>query len=453
MDETFFSRRHTVAASRAAPFLTQSIADHIQHKVDRSSGFAIADVIKWNIPMDALASPNLSLPPKCIDDFLFSMQQILSSDASELIRSQAQAFDESVGIHGLADKFIGLRPAREAMLDVIDGIAHWAENSAAQAVPFHPEQADPSTLASGQQHANQPGNEERHPSAEGSSTMVLGSTTGQPSANTEPCPIIQLQLEGSTILEAWNGNPTTRAMEQLANMHERNADPTHFSFRALPVYHGTDASAGFAFQGSDEIRHGMLYGSVTANQVAPRHPSLPILWTGFSPLRCFLWAVFKSDVLQPVPGPTVQSKLKTSWKCGDHEHVGVLLFKFQPALPSAPGEASYIIPPGREQEWTTLARAQTGSGAPESWWRQFAPIHRKVQPTWPETIHCREYGAQMSMLLPYIKQFWTTVWFGTGITTLQASHQVTYSISFTQPRLEAPPTDKDTKAKKHRTST
>jgi hypothetical protein len=29
------------------------------HKVDRSGGFAIADVIKWNIPMDVSASPNL----------------------------------------------------------------------------------------------------------------------------------------------------------------------------------------------------------------------------------------------------------------------------------------------------------------------------------------------------------------------------------------------------------
>ena len=85
--------------------------------------------------MDVSANTNLDLPPGSIDDFLLSMREILSSDMSNLIRSQAQAFDESVGIHGLAEKFIGLRPAREAMLDIIDSVAAWAEAAAEQAVP------------------------------------------------------------------------------------------------------------------------------------------------------------------------------------------------------------------------------------------------------------------------------------------------------------------------------
>jgi hypothetical protein len=450
MDNIFFSKRYAVAASHAAPSLTPAITDHILYNVDQSGCFDIASVIKWNIPMDVATSPNLKLPPRSMDDFLFSMKEILSSDASELIRSHAQAFDESVGIYGLADKFIGLRSTKEAMLDIISGIAYWAEAAAAKAVPFPPEQANPITPANERQRADQPGNRESHPPAEGPSTTALTSAMGQLSPDPEPCPIIQLRLEGSTILEAWNGNPTTKAIEQLADLHKRNADPAHFSFRALPVYHGTDA-VGFADQGSYDIRHGVLYGSVEANQVTPRHPSLPILWTGFSPLRCFLWAAFKSEVLQPVPGATIGSKLKKTWKCSDHEHVGVLVCKFQPVLPSAPGEASYIIPAGREQEWTTLAQNRSESGTPDSWWRQFAPIYHNVQPTWPETIHCREYGAQMSMLSPYIKQFWRTVWFGAGITTLRASHQATYSISFTQTGQGAPPTDKDKDSKTKKT--
>ena len=64
------------------------------------------------------------MPPKSIDDFLISLKQVLSKDAAELIRSQAQAFDKSVGMQGLADKFIGLRPAREAMFDIINGVEH-----------------------------------------------------------------------------------------------------------------------------------------------------------------------------------------------------------------------------------------------------------------------------------------------------------------------------------------
>ena len=269
-------------------------------------------------------------------------------------------------------------------------------------------------------------------------TMALGSATGQPSTHTKPCSVIQLKLEGSTILEAWNGNPTTRAMGQLANSHEIGADPSHFSFRALPVYHGTDALRGASTADMEAVvRHGILHGSVTPNQVALRRLQLPVLWTEFSPLRCFLWAAFKSKVLQPVPNATIGNKLKMPWKCGDHEHVGVLLFKFQPALPLAAGEASYIIPPGREQEWTNLSQVPEGL-TPGALWRLFAPIHHNVQPTWPETLHCREYGAQMSMLSPYVKQFWRTVWFDAGITKLRALHQATYSISFTQTRLEAP---------------
>ncbi|KAK3363799.1 hypothetical protein B0T25DRAFT_53945 [Lasiosphaeria hispida] len=209
---------------------SQTIADYIQYKVDPSGCFGIADTITWGMPMEVSTSSNLNLPPRSMDDFLFSMTQILSSDASELIRSQAQAFDRSVGIHGLADKFIGLRPAREAMLDVIDGAATRAEAVADQAVPFRPEQANPSTPASEQQHTDHHGDRESHPPAEEPPTMAPGSATGQPSTNTQPRPIIELQLEGSTILEAWNGNPTIRAMEQLANSHERNADPAQFLF-------------------------------------------------------------------------------------------------------------------------------------------------------------------------------------------------------------------------------
>ena len=190
------------------------------------------------------------------------------------------------------------------------------------------------------------------------------------------------------------------------------------------------------------MRRGMLYGFSAENQVASRQPSLPIVWTEFSPLRSFLWAVFKSDVLQPVPGPGTETKLKTPWKCRDHEHVGVLVLKFQPSLSSATGEANCTIPPGREAEWTHIARTPTEGGTPETLWRRFASIHRNALPTWPPTIHCREYGAQLLMLSPYIKQFRRTVWFGADIPTLQASHRATYSISLVMTRQEATPTDK-----------
>ncbi|KAK3339624.1 hypothetical protein B0T25DRAFT_360914 [Lasiosphaeria hispida] len=184
---------------------------------------------------------------------------------------------------------------------------------------------------------------------------------------------------------------------------------------------------------AQEIRRGLLHGSVTSNQVAPPHPCLPILWTGFSPLRCFLWAALRGEVLQPVPCATVGTKLGMPWRCEDHEHVGILLFKFRPSLPSAPGQASYVIPPGREQEWASLTQGvpEEGTVGVGAQWRLFSRTHGNAHSTWPEATHCREFGQQLTMLSAYVKQFWRTAWFGDRITALQESHEVTYSISFT----------------------
>lgn len=88
---------------------------------------------------------------------------------------------------------------------------------------------------------------------------------GQALTNAEPCPVVQLQLEGPTVLEAWNANPTTRAMEQLANSHERDVSPTHISFQALLVYHGTRATQARPREGMADIVNGRLFGSVMVN--------------------------------------------------------------------------------------------------------------------------------------------------------------------------------------------
>ena len=87
MDDTLYSRRYTVAASHAAPFFAQTIADYIQFRVDRSGNYGIVDVVTWGLLMAVLTSNNPDLPPRSIDDFLLSMKEVLSSDAFERIRS------------------------------------------------------------------------------------------------------------------------------------------------------------------------------------------------------------------------------------------------------------------------------------------------------------------------------------------------------------------------------
>ncbi|KAK3346239.1 hypothetical protein B0T25DRAFT_272983 [Lasiosphaeria hispida] len=461
-EDTILSKRYAIAACNAAPVFTPIIGDFIQNKVDRTGGFGVADAIIWGIPHSVLTSTDLDVPPRSIDNFLSSMDQILSGRTAEHIRCQAYAFDDLAGIKGIANEFIRQRPTREAMFDIIHSVASWAEEIARQTVPFDAEQAGRHPSASDQDHASDQHHSNHHEDEKGSLASVTPLTVdstpvaAQPSPTTGPCPIVQLNLNGMTILEAWSGNLTTRAMEIAANSHERGANPSHFSFRALPVYHGTDAFQRVAYPGmAQEIRRGLLHGSVTSNQVAPPHPCLPILWTGFSPLRCFLWAAFRGEVLQPVTCATVGTKLGMPWRCEDHEHVGILLFKFRPSLPSAPGQASYVIPSGREQEWASLTQGvpEGGTVGVGAQWRLFSRIHGNAHSTWPEAIHCREFGQQLTMLSAYVKQFWRTVWFGDGITALQESHEVTYSISFTLARANVPQGDKYTVAAKHKPPT
>lgn len=179
-----FSRRFTIAASHAAPFLTGAVAHHIRNKFDRSAGFDIGTAIKWNLPLDAFTRSDLDGPPRSIDDFLFSTRQVFSSDVSEAIRSRAGAFDESVGIQGLADALIGLRPMEESMFDVIDSIACLFEVAADEAAPLPSLQEWASqSVPSTESRTNQLGNGEDHPTFEGLSMGALG-------ANAEPCPVV-----------------------------------------------------------------------------------------------------------------------------------------------------------------------------------------------------------------------------------------------------------------------
>lgn len=141
------------------------------------------------------------------------------------------------------------------------------------------------------------------------SAVSLGLTMTPPPPR-PVCPIIQVTLEGNDAFTAWASNPTLQAMETESwprLLGGATWDPP--SRRRLPVFHGTQhyyyethgsevfmRHARYVLQ-RDGPRFQGLEGRVNVNPIAPAGQALPVVWTGFSPLCCFLWAVFRADVI------------------------------------------------------------------------------------------------------------------------------------------------------------
>lgn len=137
------------------------------------------------------------------------------------------------------------------------------------------------------------------------------SNTAGPRPTSTPCPIIQITLQGNNPFQAWADNYTTQAMEGDASRHLPGGGDWNTVTRA--VYHGTQShhattesynglgildlrNAGRHFKG--------LVDQINPNQAAPVISGLQIVWTGFSPQRCFLWTVFRGDVIGDITKST-----------------------------------------------------------------------------------------------------------------------------------------------------
>lgn len=366
--------------------------------------------------------------PTCMSEFLAIASSIFSEQVLEKLASRANHFDAVSGFSAVSDTFISSRPAVNAIQDIIWAIV---EHSAA-------ESSNLSATASGTE---------------------VTQRQQQPEEVDISCPIQQIDLEGPTIAEAWRANATTNDMENLALSVGSGADPSTMAFRALPVYHATDWMVEENESARPDPQRGRLRPSTGRNQVVPNQGPLGVVWTGFSPLICFLWAAFKAEVLHQIPTGTFKSKLERSWNClpststpgssaSSHTHSGITLFKFRPSLPSAFDQTHYVMPKGREAEWAHICRIYDAGGlTPASWeatallkylWDLFSAVHGGVLDTWPNVLHCHEFGPPLDTLRSYTTQLWRTVWFGAGVNALNNSHEVTYAVSFKLERPEPP---------------
>ena len=474
------SKQLNMATTTAAPFFADPIAESLRNP--KQPG---AMTLSQNIFGTAFSSMFNDMrkfedPPASMQEFITLASSIFSDTHIQTLKSRSDKFDAMAGCCGMSisDYFISTRPAIDSIKDMVWAITLYSATQSQEANPNPP----PFSTAEGrqEQHERQPVTTTRQqPLLSKLRNGILGLCclfsnltlrTG-PGAVDGHCPIQQIELEGPTILEAWCANKTTNDMEKLALSIASNAneDPSTMAYRALPVYHGTDwiVESPGTYASADPYR-GCLKGACTNNQVAPTSNNvLKVIWTGFSPLRCFLWAAFQGEVLQQVPVvgsiKEAKGKLERSWNCcsplimqgqggssiAPHTHFGVTLLQFRPSLPSPHNQTHFVLPKGKETDWHLIVKANNvhsnvaiGDEAAQAkyLWNKFQGIHGGRLDTWPDVLHCREFGEQLYQLRAFTKQLWRTAWLaGKGIEELNNSYEVTYAISFKSIAPTVPP--------------
>jgi hypothetical protein len=243
----------------------------------------------------------------------------------------------------------------------------------------------------------------------------------------------QIDLKGHTILDAWNSN-TDVAQFSLLQTFPPGWTPQ--SAGSFDVFHGTSAHLNFdIFRDEISCAPFKALGLMSSkNQMVTT--SIPCIYTAFSALRCFLWAAFTADVIDNVPRPYHQAtqRLQQTWMTGGQAHRGVVLFHFGSSQPTVGGLSSYIIPSGSESGWCHAARFNRGSQKDANMlWRstEFHRIHQQESTKWPDIIHGLEIEPSKTILSPFIKNFWRTVWCSRAARDgLNGRHIRTYAISF-----------------------
>jgi hypothetical protein len=441
-------------------YFNKSIADSITYyAMYGSMGCStVAQVVRANAGYDIDSHPDLLRHPTSVEAFLSSTRHVLSGLYQESFRQHASAFDRlaedsmapgTFAHHHLSDFFIQQRLSIEWLRMIINNVAAHCDAMAKSTGPL------PRTGPGQESHTTTIGTtstikESLLEPTETAPSHSSGVTT-RPSSVAD-CPIVQIELRGHSLLPAWKSHPIMREMEDEATYplrlsHGSPWDPSRHP--RLPVYHGTSSHVEHNDDGwlqqftrrqatvqGTNFNH--LMGSPDRmNQVAPNVPLLPVTWTSFSAMRSFLWAMFLGEVIGHVPGPDQTKRLGRVWDCplGDHKHTGVLLFKFRPQLPASADQSFWIMPRGSEADWNTHRNSlQDTIKDPfltaDQAWDRFSDFHHGSPSTWPNALHCLEFGQQAIMLKAFTTQLWRTVWFGDGIRSLNQSHEATYAITF-----------------------
>ncbi|KAF6808920.1 hypothetical protein CMUS01_13787 [Colletotrichum musicola] len=349
--------------------------------------------------------------PESIEDLASAISPVFNASTTARIAATLTGFDAIVGTECtkgfIAQKFIW------------DWICYIIEQLFDSIEPLD----DPSDLASSATTKIVSQGTEERPDAQGDASDVVSQTRE----------VIQIHLGGASISDAWAANPVTAKLDECP---EPDWTPemagNHF------VYHGTSAhyNATWWVRYFTATPFDVLRAFTTANQMGFR--AVPRLFTAFSPLRAFLWTIFKDNMacMAPsvipsmAPSMAYLRRIQRPWFFNGAFYRGVVLSQFHDTQPS--GLTHYTIPAGKEKAWGDISQGPAAHCTSlSSAWEQFNTIHGEGRGKWPNMIHDLEYGPELNRTDTSRTNMWRSMWKGEeGVYHLNSQHAATFAVNF-----------------------
>ena len=177
------------------------------------------------------------------------------------------------------------------------------------------------------------------------------------------------------------------------------------------MYHGTDAQYHEELEFNELLSQrpfATLDRMCAQNQMCPRR--LGVVYTAFSPLRCYVWALFKAEIIQSIPAQSRLEYANQRWSSNGVEYRGLVLLQFTSAQPQPASLTSYVIPPGRESAWFELTKELDRRGVSSDFTSYSSFTNDTAQTMIPDMIHGLEILGARQQLSAYTKNHWRTVW-------------------------------------------
>lgn len=266
----------------------------------------------------------------------------------------------------------------------------------------------------------------------------------RPDAGQAAPPITQIHLKGATIKDAWNNNPEALKISPSEQMSSHQQWSPADMGNVAHVFHGTASH----LEGShEELLMDIALGSFPVHLARSDGPNqlVPVgvdhwgIFTSFSAMRAFLWALFFAEVINDPTGSTPATPGARTFTMRGQSYQGVILVRLfsspsESFQPSTSGLSSYTIPRGKETEWA-MATAAYSSICPHPFWpSRIQHIYQQPTEDYPDLIHGMDLPAVRNALqpLPCSQQLlWQTAWTKkNAATTLKGNADRIFVISF-----------------------
>lgn len=253
--------------------------------------------------------------------------------------------------------------------------------------------------------------------------------------------ITQITLRGTTISQAWADNEAVKEFTGFDRHHLPNWSPS-VPGRA-PVFR--DTSTHLETPEWEQIIDHELSTNPTAlgrvrgkAQLFPESNDCQGIYTSFSALRSFLWAVFHGEVIQDPPRPTAlaPATLLKCFRMRNQDFRGILLLMFSSQQPTPQGMSSYQVPAGQEAAWLRAVNFESRykSSSRNAWTGHLKEIHGKDTASFPDIIHGRDLPTLRAQLRAFPCNqalLWQTAWMSEdAASSLNRGIVGIYAISF-----------------------